>query len=115
MKAALFAFNGELFCFAHVLLNAFDMKAKGYEVEIVIEGSATKLVKELYEDPEKPFATQFSKAKEEGLIGCVCKACATKMGSKDSAVEQGLTLAGDMSGHPSLSSYLEKGYQVFTF
>ena len=30
-KVALFAFNGELMCFVHVLLNALDMKEKGYE------------------------------------------------------------------------------------
>ena len=31
-KVALFAFNGELMCFIHVLLNAIDMKEKGYDV-----------------------------------------------------------------------------------
>jgi len=28
-KVALFAFNGELMCFVHVLLNALEMKDKG--------------------------------------------------------------------------------------
>ena len=46
-KIALFAFNGELTCFVHVLLNALDLKAKGHTVGIVIEGAATKLVPEL--------------------------------------------------------------------
>jgi len=31
-KVALFAFNGESLCFVHVLLNALDLKDKGYEV-----------------------------------------------------------------------------------
>ena len=38
-KVALFAFNGDFKCFAHVLLNALDMKAKGYDVKVVIEGN----------------------------------------------------------------------------
>ena len=115
MKAALFAFNGEPMCFAHVLLNAHDMKQKGYEVQIVVEGTATRLVKDLHEDPSKPFASQYAKAREDGLIGCVCKACATKTGALESAVEQGLSLCDEMSGHPSIARFLEEGYQVFTF
>jgi hypothetical protein len=31
-RVVLVAFNGESMCFVHVLLNALDMKAKGYEV-----------------------------------------------------------------------------------
>ncbi len=37
-KFALFVFNGDPMCFVHVLLNAFDMKEKGHESAIVIEG-----------------------------------------------------------------------------
>jgi hypothetical protein len=33
----------------HVLLNALDMQARGYDVKLVIEGSATKLIKNLME------------------------------------------------------------------
>jgi len=43
-KVALFAFNGELMCFIHVLLNALDMNERGHQVKIVIEGAATSVV-----------------------------------------------------------------------
>ncbi|HPM76603.1 MAG TPA: cytoplasmic protein [bacterium] len=115
MKAALFAFNGEPMCFVHVLLNAFDLRDKGWEATIVIEGSATKLVKEFHEHPDAPFAPLYRMAKEANLIGAVCQACANKMGSLDSAKEQGLPLGNDMAGHPSMSAYLDRGWQVFTF
>ena len=36
-KVALFAFNGDPMCFAHVLLNALDMFEKGFKVKVVIE------------------------------------------------------------------------------
>ena len=39
-KFALFVFNGDPMCFIHVLLNALDMRDKGYDARIVIEGSA---------------------------------------------------------------------------
>ena len=61
-KIALFAFNGELMCFVHVLLNAIDMNDRRYEVKIIIEGSATKLVPELAQ-PENPMHRLYEKAK----------------------------------------------------
>jgi len=114
-KMALFAFNGEPMCFAHVLLNAFDLQEKGYEARIIMEGSATRLVKDLYEDESMPFAKLYKKAVQAGLIDAVCEACSQKMGSKENSLEQGLNLVGEMKGHPSISRYLAEGFEVMTF
>lgn len=113
-KYALFAYNGEAMCFVHVMLYALDFNEKGYEVKIIIEGSATKLIKELSE-PEAPFSNLYSQIKEKGLIDCVCKACATKMGTLKNAEAQGLTIKGDLKGHPSMESYLKEDYEAITF
>ena len=113
-KVAIFAFNGEMMCFAHALLNALDMREKGYDIKLIIEGSATRQIKELSE-PDKPFAKIYGKTKEAGLIDCVCQACATQTGSLDSAKEQNLPLCSEMSGHPSMARYLGDGYQVLVF
>jgi hypothetical protein len=115
MKVALFGFNGDAMCFVHVMLNAFDLKERGHEVTVIIEGSATKLVETFHRDPKAPFSNLYQRLREEGLIGGVCRACAAKMGSLASAEEQGLALLGDMSGHPSIGRYLDEGYQVLTF
>lgn len=113
-KAALFAFNGDSMCFVHVMLHAFDMKNKGYETKLIIEGSATKLVEELSK-PDAPFAGMFTKLKEAGVIDCVCNACANKMGSLESAKAQGLPVCGDLQGHPSMTKYIEAGFDIITF
>lgn len=113
-KIALFAFNGDPLCFVHVLLNALDMHSKKYTVKVIIEGSATKLVKDL-NDQTKPFASLYQKVKDLGLIDCVCKACSSKMGSIDAAYEQNLRLGDDMSGHPGMSRYSDDGYMIITF
>ncbi len=110
-KIALFAFNGEPMCFAHALLNTLDMKEKGYAIKLIIEGTATKQIKEL-SDPNKLFANLYEKVKKLGLVDCVCKACSNKMGSLESAEEQGLPLCDEMSGHPPMSKYIEQGYEV---
>lgn len=109
----LYAFNGELMCFVHVLLNALDMKAKGKKATIVIEGAAVKLVSEL-EKESCPFHQPYMKAKEAGLIDGVCKACSAKLGVLAEVEASGLPLLDDMMGHPSMTAYTDKGYSIIT-
>lgn len=113
-KIALFAFNGELMCFIHVLLNALDMTERGYEVKIVIEGSATKLVPELAKE-DNPMHRLYEKAKGLDLIDGACKACSNKMGTLEAVKTQGFRLLDEMSGHPSIARYRQEGFEVITF
>lgn len=113
-KVALVTYNPEMMCFAHVLLYSIDFMEKGYEVKVVIEGGAVKLVSAFLK-PDAPFGELFAKVKEAGLIDCVCKACAAKLGSLEDAQKLGLNVAGTMMGHPSLEDYIDQGYQVITF
>ncbi len=113
-KVVLFAFNGDKMCFIHVLLNALDMHEKGYEVRIVVEGSATKLIPEMAREGDllNPLYTQ---AKEKGLFAIVCRACSAKMKVLEAVEKEGLPLGGTLKGHPSMSGYLDQGYQLITF
>ena len=113
-KVALVAFNGETMCFAHALLNALDMKEKGFDVRLVFEGSATKQIAELGEGG-KPFAGLYARVREAGLITSVCKACSAKMGALEAAEKQGLPIKGEMSGHPPLADLMQEGYEIVTF
>ncbi|MBN2324045.1 MAG: cytoplasmic protein [Spirochaetes bacterium] len=113
-KYALFAYNGETLCFVHALLNALDMKEKGYDVKLIVEGTATKQVKEL-SDPAKPFANLYGKVLKESLVDGVCRACAAKTGSLKSAQSQGIRLLDDMSNHPGFARYLKEGFEIITF
>ena len=113
-KIVLFAFNGDFMCFIHVLLNGLNMKEKGHEVKIVIEGSATRLIPEL-DKKDNPMYALFQKAKNSDLIDGVCKACSHKMGTLEAAGEQGFKLLDDMNGHPGMAGYIDKGFEVITF
>ncbi len=113
-KIALFVFNGDPMCFIHVLLNALEMHAKGDEAKIILEGASVKLVPELVKS-SNPLHTLWQKSLEAGLVEGVCKACSSKLGTLDAAREQGLTLLDEMSGHPALSTYRDRGYEVVTF
>ena len=113
-KFALFVFNGDPMCFIHVLLNALDMKTKGDEAKIIIEGASVKLIPELVK-PDHPLNGLWKKNLEAGLVEGVCKACSSKLGTLEAAKEQGLPLLDDMSGHPGMSTYRDKGYEIITF
>jgi len=113
-KLALFAFNGDPMCFIHILLNALDMKEKGFDGKIIIEGSATKLLPELAK-PGNPLHNLWEKVKEAGLVDGVCKACSSKLGTIEAAKEQGLKLLDEMSGHPSMARYRDEGFEIISF
>lgn len=113
-KIALFAFQGDPMCFVHVLLNALDLRAKGHELRIILEGSATQLIAQMARD-ESPLFHLYRRAKEQGLFEGACKACSTKLNVVEAVELEGLPLLADMSGHPSMSQYLEKGYDIITF
>jgi hypothetical protein len=113
-KVVLFAFNGDPMCFTHVLLNALDFNDRGFEVKVVIEGSATGLVGQLA-DSQHPLHGLYEKVKNQVLLLGVCKACAGKTGSLEAARDQGLHLLDEMSGHPSMAAFMDQGYKVITF
>lgn len=109
-KYVFFAFRGDLMCFQHLLLNVMDMHDKGIEALLVFEGEAVKLIKELEESGNK----LYSKVKEAGLIEGYCRACSAKLGVLEYNDSTGLASLGEMSGHPAMSTYTAKGFDVIT-
>lgn len=113
-KVALFAFNGETMCFVHVLLNGLNMKEKGYDVKVIIEGAATKLITEM-NTVGSPLYGLFQKTVSNNIIDGACRACSVKMGTIKDAESIGINLLDDMSGHPGMSRYIDDGYEIITF
>lgn len=113
-NVALFAFNGEMMCFVHVLLNGLDMLEKGHAPLIVFEGAAVKLAPELHK-PAHPFHALYAKAREAGILAGVCRACSSKLGVLPEVEATGLPLLDEMQGHPSMAEYMAKGFRIITF
>ncbi len=112
-KTVIFAFRDDLMCFIHVLLNALEMKSKGYETGIVLEGASVTLVAQLA-TPDNPMAGLYRKSREHNLILGACKACCAKLGALEAVEAEGLRLIDDMSGHASISRFIDEGYEVIT-
>ncbi len=113
-KFALFVFNGDPMCFIHVLLNALDMREKGYEAKIILEGASVKLIPELSK-PDSPLHKLWEKALDLNLVEGVCKACSNKLGTIEDAKKQNLALLDGMSGHPAITEYRDNDYEIITF
>lgn len=114
MKTALFVFNDDPMCFIHVLLNALDLHVHEHEVRVIMEGASVKLVPTVAA-PGHPLAHLFAQVREKGLLDGACRACAAKLGVAKDIEAVGVELIGDMSGHPSIRSYMDQGFQVITF
>lgn len=113
-KAVLFAFRGEIPCFVHVMLNAIDMREKGFEVQVVLEGESSRVLAQLSR-PEHPMHALFEKTKAQGLFAGACKACAHAMGALAAVEAEGLPLLDAMHGHAGMAEWVLKGYRVITF
>jgi len=113
-KNALFVFNGDPICFIHVLLNALDMHSRGDEVKVILEGASVKLIPELVKE-ENPLNGLWKRVLGVNLVEGVCRACAQKLGTLDDAVQQGLALLDDMSGHVGMAGYQRQGFVIITF
>ena len=113
-KVALFPFRDEMMCFIHVLLNAQNMKEKGYEICIVMEGAAVTLLPKLAQE-DNPIHALYVKTREQNMIEGACRACSTKLKVADEIEKLGIPLIGDMGGHPGLADYMDRGYEIITF
>jgi hypothetical protein len=113
-KKILFAFRGDPLCFVHVLLNGIDLHERGMEGLIVLEGEAVTLVPKMAE-PGHFLSSLYQKAKKMGILHGACRACSIKLKVEQEIEKAGIPFLGDMSGHPSMGSFMEKGFQVITF
>ena len=112
-KTVIFAFQGNPMCFIHVLLNSLDMAEQGMEGKIILEGEAVKLVPEMAK-PDHFLHKLYTKAKGEGLILGACRVCSNKMGVAEAVAAEGISLVGEMAGHPAMAEYMKQGYTIVT-
>lgn len=109
MKKQLFVlFNYNKGIFTHILLNVFDLVEKGYEVGVIFESEACKLISEY----ETKNYDKFEKLKSHNLVAAVCEVCAKAMGALESTQRQHLPINGALSGHPPLESWIKDGFHV---
>jgi len=112
-KVVFFAFRAEPMCFMHAILNALDLEEKGMWGEIIFEGEATRLIPEMAR-PDHFLNKLYLQAKHRGMIYGACLACSTEMGVAEAIKVEEIPLIGDMSGHPSMATFIREDYRIIT-
>lgn len=110
-KHLIYAMEGEQMCFLHALMNAEQLQTAGYEVKIIIEGAACKLIPVLEADGNRLYL----KLKENGTIKGVCLACSKMLGVYEDNEKSGIPFLSDMNGHAGMKDLIDQGYEVMVF
>jgi hypothetical protein len=82
------------------------------DLRIVFDGAGTAWVPELAKEDHKAHGLYAAVADR---IAGVCAFCAGAFVVKDAVIAQGVRLAGEYEGHPSVRQLVHDGYQVLTF
>ena len=106
-KIAIFAFRGEGPCFMHAILNAEDMRKKGFEAIVIMEGGSVKHISSIISGT---FPISLDRIKD--VVDCACLGC-SQMFKVDQLIKSaGIRLDGGMSNHVSVADYIIKGYSI---
>jgi hypothetical protein len=91
---------------------AKELKDGNDEVRIVFDGAGTAWIPEL---ARKEHEAHGLYAAVGDRIAGVCAFCAAAFGVKEAVAAQGVPLASEYEGHPSVRRLIHDGYQVVTF
>jgi hypothetical protein len=101
----------------HALLYALDLREKGHEVKLILEGPATRMVNELTSE-SRPGAL-LREARDSGILAGACGRASSGCASEDPArkVAQlagaaGVRLLSDLRGHASIEPFVREGYEL---
>jgi hypothetical protein len=96
--------------------NAFELvkeaKQAKNDVELILDGAATRWARELAK-PDHKLRALFDGVRDK--VSGVCEYCAGAFGVKEAVRAAGLPLVGEFDGHPSLAKRIADGRQVVTF
>jgi hypothetical protein len=106
-KYAIFAFRGEGPCFLHAVLNAEDMRSKGFDVLVVMEGGSVKLISKILSGT---FPVSIDRIKD--VVDCACLGCSQLFKVTHLFDTAGIRLVGEMNNHISIADYILKGYKI---
>jgi len=105
----------------HALLYALDLRRRGHEVKLVLEGAATKALGELERSGSRTGAL-LRQACEAGLVAGACERASAGCASDDPARKvaeaaraAGVALLSGLDGHAGIDRFVDEGYEIVTF
>ncbi|WP_440991222.1 DsrE family protein [Haloarchaeobius baliensis] len=94
---------------------AIELDEAGYEVDVFLDGVATKWPAEFAADPGRPFSRNWKLLEQRGLLAGACGYCANAFDSKEACEASGVALLSDSDEHaPALAKLADEGYEILT-
>lgn len=94
---------------------AIELDDAGHDVQLYLDGKATKWTTAFAEDPDRPFAHKWRTIQARGLLAGACGYCADAFGATESAERANVDLLSDSGQHaPSVGELAADGYELLT-
>lgn len=94
---------------------AIELDDAGHDVELFLDGTATKWATEFAEDPDRPFSHRWRTIQSRGLLAGACGYCADAFDATDSCKRANVDLLSDSGQHaPSVGELADRGYELLT-
>jgi len=94
---------------------ALELAEAGYEVQVFLDGQATKWPGAFADDPDLPFAHDWNRMRELGLLAGACGYCANAFDATAACEDSGIELLSDEMSHaPAVARLADDGYEMLT-
>lgn len=98
---------------ANGLEYAIDLDESGHDIEVYLDGVATRWPGQLVEKPEHPINNFFERADDRGLIEGACGFCADSFGGTEGCRAAGVEILGNPDEHvPKPSELVENDFEL---
>lgn len=92
---------------------AIELDQAGYEVQLFLDGTATKWPREFVNDPDRPYNYEWSEIRRRGLLVGACGYCANAFDAADACQRSDVRLLSDSGEHaPSVAQLADEGYEI---
>lgn len=99
---------------ANGLEYAVDLDNAGKDVEVYLDGAATKWPDEIEEKPDHPVTEHFEEAEERGLVAGACGYCANAFGATEGIEARDIEIVGDEDEHGPSVAELSETHELLT-
>jgi predicted peroxiredoxin len=94
---------------------ALELDDAGYEVQLFLDGQATRWPAAFAENPDLPFQTAWTKVRDRGLLAGACGYCANAFDVATACEQSGVELLSDKTEHaPAVPKLADDGYEMLT-
>ena len=94
---------------------ALELDDGGFEVQLFLDGAATKWPAEFAENPDRPYNADWERIERKGLLAGVCGYCANAFDVAEACRTVGVDLLSDETTHaPSLPELAAAEYEILT-